>query len=251
MCRHLAYLGPPVTLESLTLEPEFSLLRQSWAPRHQAEGRLNADGFGVGWFDPSRSDPARYRRAMPMWTDRTFASIAGVIRSGAVLAAVRSASPGFPVEESGNAPFVDGRWLFSLNGLVHGWHEGVGAGLRAALPAGRLAALEGVVDSEVLFHHVLARMDDGAPAAAALGAVVADVLSRTTARLNLLLTNGESIVATTCGNSLFALRSDRSVLVASEPHDHDPRWEPISDASVIEATATDLTIRPLPAPGGR
>jgi glutamine amidotransferase len=246
MCRHLCYLGPPVTLESLTLAPEFSLLRQTWAPRHQAEGRLNADGFGVGWYDPSRPEPARYRRAMPMWTDRSYASIAGVIRSGAVLAAVRSASPGFPVEESGNAPFVAGRWLFSVNGLVHGWHDGVGATLRAGLPAERVAALDGVVDSEVLFQHVLVRIDAGDTPAAAVGAVVAEVLSRTTGRLNLLLTDGASAVATTCGNSLFALRGDCSVLLASEPHDHDPRWEPIPEASVVDATPTDLTIRPLP-----
>jgi glutamine amidotransferase len=49
MCRHLAYLGPPVPLGRLLLDPPHGLLHQSWAPRRQRNGALNADGFGVGW----------------------------------------------------------------------------------------------------------------------------------------------------------------------------------------------------------
>src|SRR5438477_4288881 len=105
MCRHLAYLGPPVTLASLVLDAPHSLLHQSYAPKHQRSGTMNADGFGAGWWDLGvRPEPARYRRAVPMWTDRSLASIAGLVRSGAVVAAVRSATPPTPVEESGAAP---------------------------------------------------------------------------------------------------------------------------------------------------
>jgi hypothetical protein len=45
-----AYLGPPVRLSALLLDPPHSLLRQSWEPRRQRYGRMNADGFGVGWY---------------------------------------------------------------------------------------------------------------------------------------------------------------------------------------------------------
>ena len=63
MCRHLAYLGPPVTLASLLYDPPHSLLRQSWAPRMQRHGTVNADGYGVGWYQPDvRPEPARVRR---------------------------------------------------------------------------------------------------------------------------------------------------------------------------------------------
>ena len=47
MCRHLAYLGPPMTLQSLLLDPPHSLLRQSWAPRMQRHGTVNALGVNV------------------------------------------------------------------------------------------------------------------------------------------------------------------------------------------------------------
>ncbi len=83
MCRFLAYLGPDVSLESLLLAPPWSLLRQSYEPRFMKRGRVNADGFGAGWYDfDVRQEPALYRRATPIWSDGTFASIAGLAHSG-------------------------------------------------------------------------------------------------------------------------------------------------------------------------
>jgi len=67
MCRHLAYLGPPVTLRSLLTDLPHGLATQSWAPRRQRHGTVNVDGFGVGWYAPGDPEPARYRRAGPIW----------------------------------------------------------------------------------------------------------------------------------------------------------------------------------------
>ena len=55
MCRHLAYLGRPVPLRELLADPPHSLLRQSWAPRRQRHGTVNADGKS-GTIDASGSD---------------------------------------------------------------------------------------------------------------------------------------------------------------------------------------------------
>ncbi|MFD0786840.1 ergothioneine biosynthesis protein EgtC, partial [Micromonospora azadirachtae] len=78
MCRHLAYLGPPVTLARLLFDPPFSLVRQSWAPRDmRGGGTINADGFGIGWY-PGDGEPVRYRRAQPIWSDPTIAQLAEV-----------------------------------------------------------------------------------------------------------------------------------------------------------------------------
>ena len=249
MCRHLAYLGPPVTLSSLLLEPEFSLVRQAHAPRHQAHGRINADGFGVGWYAPAlRREPARYRRALPMWADRSFANIAGAVESGAVLGTVRNATVGFPVEESGCAPFTRGRWLFSLNGLVRGFLDGVGPELRRELPAPLLATSEGVVDTEVLFLMTMARIDDGTPPGDALAGVIQRVLARTTGRLNLLLTDGQRIYATAFGDSLYVRAVDgrnASVVVASEPFDDGDGWTSIEHGTLVEAVPGAVVTRPL------
>lgn len=44
MCRHLAWLGATQPLSSLVLEPVHELLVQSYRPRRQRHGLMNADG---------------------------------------------------------------------------------------------------------------------------------------------------------------------------------------------------------------
>jgi gamma-glutamyl hercynylcysteine S-oxide hydrolase len=254
MCRFLAYVGPPVTLESLLLAPEHSLLRQSWCPRRQRHGTINADGFGAGWYDRSRRpEPARYRTARPMWTDRSFASMAGLIESGTVLGVVRSATPPAPSDESGVPPFTEGPWLFAHNGAVDGFRGDIGVRLRRGVTDRRAAGIEGAADSEVLFAMTLDRLDAGDPPAGALATVIADVLAITSARLNLVLTDGEQVTATACGDSLFVLESqgvaEGGVVLASEPCDDQPAWRPVPEGSVVTATAAGVDIAPL-TPGG-
>jgi gamma-glutamyl hercynylcysteine S-oxide hydrolase len=253
MCRHLAYVGPSITLEQLILEPEHSLLRQASAPRHQTHGTINADGFGVGWYDRDiRPQPARYRTTRPIGTDASFASLAGLVSSNAVLAAVRNASPGMPIDEASTAPFTDGRWLFSHNGFVPGFGSGVGRALRRGVSESRATAMAGASDSAPLFALALDRLDAGASPADALVSVVGLVdehtTEHTTARLNFLLTDGERIAATACRNSLFVL-DDRHltgvVVIASEPYDDDPSWEIVPDGSVVELGDDKLEVRPF------
>ncbi|HZP28129.1 MAG TPA: ergothioneine biosynthesis protein EgtC [Acidimicrobiia bacterium] len=249
MCRHVAYLGPPRTIASLLLAPPHGLVELAQAARHQDSGTKNPDGFGVGWYAPGDGTPRRYRTACAIWDDAAFPGLAARTTAGALLAAVRLASPGAPVEVSGNAPFVAGPWLFSLNGVVHGHFDGVGAALRAVVSPRRAAAIEGVTDSEVLFALALDRLDAGVPPGAALAATVAAVTARTTGRLNLLLTDGTRIAATAWENSLFTRTTagpEPSTWVASEPLDDDPGWARVPDRSLVEVAAPgQCTVRPL------
>ena len=51
--RHLAYIGPPVTLAALLLDPPHGLLHQAYAPSDmRGGGTVNADGFDA------RKEPA-------------------------------------------------------------------------------------------------------------------------------------------------------------------------------------------------
>jgi len=58
------------------------------------------------------------------------------------------------------------------------------------------------------------------------------------------------VAATASGDSLFVLESDGAVVVASEPYDDDPRWQPVPDGSSVEANASGATVTPL-TPAGR
>jgi gamma-glutamyl hercynylcysteine S-oxide hydrolase len=248
MCRHLVYLGPPVTLASLLLDPPHALVRQSYAPREMVPPSLiNADGFGVAWYADTRVEPARYRRAQPIWTDASLASLAGVVSSGCVMAAVRSATPGFPVEESGAAPFTRGRWLFSLNGFLADWPRAAVA-LRDRLPASTAAAIESPSDAALMWAVLLHALDGGAPLVEAVRALWQDAVDAGGGRLNLLATDGEVAVATTYGNSLHTLVRPASTLVASEPLDDDPAWTRVPDRSLVVARAGELVVDNLPSP---
>ncbi|HLL66856.1 MAG TPA: ergothioneine biosynthesis protein EgtC [Micromonosporaceae bacterium] len=254
MCRHLAYLGAPTHLRTLLGDPPYGLIRQSWAPRRQRYGTVNADGFGVGWYADGDPVPARYRRAGPIWADPSFLDLARVTRSSAVLAAVRSATAGTAPDESAAAPFRTGRWLFSHNGAIAGWPGSVSE-LAATLPPGLLLDLEARTDSALLWALVRHRLDGGAGGGGAggggggeggaLAGAVAAVASRTDARLNLLLTDGTMIAATTYGDTLSYRVRDTDVLVASEPGDDEPGWVDVPDRSVLVAVAGHVTVQPM------
>src|SRR5262249_21563300 len=134
MCRHLAYLGPPVTLRALLTDPPHGLGTQAWAPRRQCHRTMNVDGFGVGWYADGDPVPARYRRAGPIWADPGFADLARVTRTRALLAAVRSATDGTEAGAAAAAPYTAGPWLFSHNGRLNGW-PGATEALAPTLPA--------------------------------------------------------------------------------------------------------------------
>lgn len=251
MCRLLAYIGPPITLESLLYAPEHSLVRQSYAPRHQRHGRVNADGFGVGWYDKAiRPEPARYRSDRPIWSDRSLASMAGLVRSPVVVAAVRDATPPAAVEESGSPPFSAGPWLFAHNGVVAGFTSGAGPRLRQRVSPRRQENIEGASDSAVVFALVLDALDDGAAPPQALASAVHAVEAVAPARLNLVLTDGATLAATAAGDSLFVLDAGRAagpVVVASEPYDEDPRWVPVADRSLVGVTPEGVEMTALAA----
>ncbi|MFI5955141.1 ergothioneine biosynthesis protein EgtC [Cryptosporangium sp. NPDC051539] len=246
MCRHLAYLGPAVTLHELLVEPEHGLYRQSWEPRRQRHGTVNADGFGVGWYAPGDLVPARYRRDRPIWGDPNLLDLARVIRSGAVLAAVRSGTEGMGFAEAAAAPFASGRWLFSHNGAVPGW-PGSLHGLAAALPPETLTRLEAPTDSALLWAHARHRLAAGVPLPVALSETVAKALADAPgARLNLLATDGTTIVATVRGDTLSWRRATPAgVVVASEPTDDGPGWHDVPDDSLLVATADGVTVTSL------
>lgn len=226
MCRHIGWLGAPRSLASLMLDPPQGLLVQSYAPRRQKHGLMNADGWGAGFFDDGV--PRRWRSDKPLWGDASFASVAPALTSGCVVAAVRSATIGMPIEPSASAPFTDGHWLLSHNGVVD----------RAVLPL--TAAAESTVDSAVLAALIFARGLDS------LGDTITEVGALDpNARLNILAANGSRMVATTWGDTLSVLRLPDGVVLASEPYDDDPGWSDIPDRHLVHVSDSHVELTPL------
>jgi glutamine amidotransferase len=252
MCRHFGYLGQTVTLAELVFGAPHSLVVQSYAPADmRGGGTMNVDGFGVGWYAGDGTGGTggahRYRRPDPIWQDASFADLARSIQVTGALGAVRSASSGMPVSEAACAPFTNGRWLFSLNGRIVGWPDSA-AVLAGSLPVTELMTLDAPTDSALLWAVIRSRLAAGSNPASVLTGVIFEVLAvAPSSRLNLMLTDGYTIWATTVTHALWTRHVASGVLVASEPFDDDPAWQPVPDGSLVVAEPGSIEITPLAA----
>ena len=246
MCRHLAYLGAAQTIGAIVCDRPYSLMRQAWAPRAQRNGVVNADGFGVGWYAAGHEIPARYRRTGPIWADPSFLDLARVTSTTALLASVRSATKGTAHDESAAAPYRRGTWLFSHNGAVAGWPGSV-VELAAALPARVLLDLEARTDAALLWAMIWNRLETGVAPQQALASTVNEVAAVTSGRLNLLMTDGTTIVASAYGETLVYRTADGCCVVASEPDDDGAGWMSVPNRSILVATVDSVTVEPLRA----
>ncbi|MCA9614560.1 MAG: ergothioneine biosynthesis protein EgtC [Sandaracinus sp.] len=237
MCRHLAYLGAPLSLDALLLRGGHSLERQSWAPREMEGALLNADGFGVGFFAPHRDEPSRYRSVLPLWGDETFAELAPGVLARAAIANARSATPGLGGGLVNTPPYVGAGWVFSHNGLIEGFRE-VERAVRDALSDDAWKLVRGTTDSECLFALFADACRESAPAEALVRsfATLARLAPERRALLSVVATDGTQVLAVTHalhGNppSLYRACRDDVVRVASEPLDDDA-WEPLKPGVV-------------------
>jgi glutamine amidotransferase len=192
---------------------------------------------------------SRYRNADPIWTDPAVDEVLPQLKSTAVLAAVRSATVGMPVERAACAPFTHGRWAFSHNGAIPDWQRVLTA-VAAEFGSPALLEAESRTDSATLWVILRGLLESAGGAgeyrndpAAVLARLVRAVLARSPrARLTLLLGDGDTFWATTVHHSLSALVTGEVAVLASEPYDDDPRWQAIADRRLVTARPGQLSV---------
>ena len=90
MCRHLAYVGPALSLAVPILDGPHALARQVRTPRHQLPGVTNEDGWGMAWWEGPTI--RRQRSTIPLPDDHDGHALVRAVHAGAFVAAVRRAS---------------------------------------------------------------------------------------------------------------------------------------------------------------
>ncbi|HEX9647756.1 MAG TPA: ergothioneine biosynthesis protein EgtC [Alphaproteobacteria bacterium] len=244
MCRHAAYLGPPIALNRFLAEPSHSLMVQSWRPREQITATVNADGFGFGWYlDDGRAGV--YANPMPIWSDPNLDHLGAALSSRLWIGNVRSATRGQPVAQVNTHPFLAGRELFSHNGFVHDFANSLRGTLRRHLEPAFEAQIRGSTDSEYLFAALRQETAAGGGTAAALRRLFARLeawLAGSHGLFNLLIADGERIYATRhalshASPSLYvggdAELFDGGWLVASEPLTGGGGWQEVPDHHLV------------------
>ena len=103
VCRILAYIGEPLSVQSLLFDTDNSLVRQSYSPR-MMNTFLNLAGFGMKAWDPRSlrpDDPFTYRATTLPSFDRNLRSISSKLAPTCLVAHVRG------VTYSGEAVVAD------------------------------------------------------------------------------------------------------------------------------------------------
>ncbi|MEH2053047.1 ergothioneine biosynthesis protein EgtC [Nostoc sp.] len=234
MCRLLAYLGSPVSLEHLLYKPEHSLIVQSYRPREMLSGVVNADGFGVGWYHHQKdTDPFIYKNTLPIWNDINLPSLSRYVESKCVLAYVRSATPGQAVDFANCQPFNHQQQLFIHNGRIENFRKTLHRKIRSALTQEFYEKINGSTDSEHIFALLLSQsqINKHRPPEYALRSTLLTLLEmskryQVEASLNVIFSDGNRLIAsrfatTSPPPSLYWIRDDptfpKSVIIASEP----------------------------------
>lgn len=194
MCRWAAYIGKPVFLSAIVSDPGHSLIEQSRGA-DKAKTAINADGFGVAWYD-RRPNPGLYKDILPAWSDPNLLSLCDQVQSGVFMAHVR-ASTGTATARVNCHPFTYENWSFMHNGQVGGFEQ-IRKWADMKIPDALYSNRTGSTDSEAIFLHAIAEGLDRDPIAAvyrAITAIEAHAPERPHMRFTAALSDGAKIYA--------------------------------------------------------
>lgn len=249
MCRLLAYLGSPISLQPLLYEPEHSLIVQSYQPREMLSGVVNADGFGVGWYHPQKdTEPFTYKNTLPIWNDINLPSLSRYVESGCLLSYVRSATAGQALDFSNCQPFQYQRLLFIHNGRVEKFRQTLYQPIRKLLNDEIYQWIGGTTDSEHIFALMLSQWqaNPGKTLEQALHITLLKLAEmakkhQTDVSANLVISDGDRLIASRFSTkspapSLYWTGNDptfpNGVIIASEPLSGD-NWNFCPENSII------------------
>ena len=251
MCRWLAYSGPAIYLDTLLFEPENSLIEQSLHARKSASV-INGDGFGLGWHS-GRSRPGLYRDVLPAWNDSNLKSLSHQIKSPMFFAHVR-ASTGTPISRENCHPFSYKEWLFMHNGQI-GNYDLVRRSLEMTLDDKLFPLRHGSTDSELIFLLLIQNGLEDEPHYAlrkTISLIIETMKEHKCSeplRFTSCLSNGSTTIAVRYASddhapSLFFMKDEGKILIASEPIDSDrEHWRPLPQSKCISVENDTLETR--------
>lgn len=249
MCRLLAYLGSPISLERLLYNHENSLIVQSYKPKEMVHGTVNADGFGIGWYHATKStEPFIYKNVLPIWNDINLPHISRYVESECILSYVRSATPGQAMDFSNSQPFKYKDLLFTHNGKIDNFRQTLYIPIREQLNDEIYQCIGGTTDSEHIFALILNQWQAN-PSKTLEQALSKTLLTlkdwaqshETNLNANLVLSDGNRLVASRFSSkspppSLYWLEEDYTfpgaIVIASEPL-FEGEWKSFPENSIM------------------
>lgn len=258
MCRLYGFRSTtPQKVECELIRSQNSLIVQS----HRDErGESNPHGWGLGTY--GGSEPCVERQAVAAYESEAFRWTAARVHSCQVMAHVRRATIGDPRIENTH-PFVHGRWLLAHNGDVKAFQM-IRLRMLETMALPHRHAIQGETDSEHVFHWLLSLREQQPekPLLHVFRQGLQTVIDwsrqadpNAEVALNILWSNGEELVGSRLGRSLWFVERDtvhhcevcagalhakedpevayRAVVVASERLTTTEDWTPVPEDSLF------------------
>ena len=227
------------------IDPPHSLYEQSWAPRRQRHGTRQRRRLRRRLVRRPARRPVRYRRAQPIWTDASFASLAPTVSTSCVVAAVRSATAGTSARRGGR------RAVHRTAGGCSATTAGCTTGPPPARRCGRGRPTCPTPGSASTPRCCSAsrsrRWQAGASLPDGLADAARDVLAHGGGRLTMLASDGAAVAGVVVGEPMHV--ADRRPTAPSSPPSRTtttPGWRELADRTVVHrGRRTALTETPL------
>jgi len=248
MCRWLAYQGESIYLDKLVYEPEHSLVHQSLEAR-KAVTRVNADGFGLGWYT-ERDTPGQFHEVLPAWGDENLRSLTHHIRSHRFMAHVRS-STGTKVSRSNCHPFISENWMFLHNGQIGGFEQ-VKFELERQLCESLFLKRMGTTDSELIFLLMLQNglKDSPVKAIKMTLSMIAKVMEskqiEEPLKASICISDGNQFWVVRYSSAeeaptVFIKQDGANIVLASEPLEKSSQWKKVSAQNILAIHLDKIT----------
>lgn len=226
MCRVLTYLGKPILLDDLLYNPDSSLVKQSYDPRHMSHIQ-NLAGFGIAaWSDSSHATekPFLYHSVDLPFFDNNLKNLALKLRSNCLLAHVRGVSYSLDavVSHQNVHPFMykDYKLALAHNGQLEE-HDKMRVDILQRVRPEIAQHIKGTTDSELIYALLLSQFDDTkadhTPEEVGVGVIqtlreLKEIRHRHSltfsSPINLFITNGEYLILTRFAFNYGAYLSD-------------------------------------------
>ena len=248
MCRFTAYSGKKsYFLDEVLINPSNSLLNQSLHPK-ESRHHINADGFGVSWFNDKHNKIGSYKSFRPAWNDPNFYNIVHMIETNAFLAHIRAATRG-DVSYHNSHPFSYKNWTFVHNGDIEHFAS-IKKEVINILDESLYLHIKGSTDSEHLFmlimhYHFIEKIKIPLAIKKAIGTIIklqTEINKEATALVNITMIDGNDLYATKFTNGLIDPNSlyychktkEQGLFISSEPLQFDDdNWVSVGNQHMI------------------
>ena len=250
MCRFIAHFSDNQNhLKQYLFEEENALITQSQRPI-PAFNQLNADGFGLAWYDhPQDKNPGLFRSTQPVWNEINLKHLVQKISPPIWLAHIRASTIG-DVAFANCHPFSHDGISLVHNGSIAPFHT-IRRALTRQLDDDLFLAIKGQTDSEHLFYLILQMMRKNHSLQEATRAAILWMTKQLKSqgddlncRINLAITDGHEIIATRFSGfeeasidlhfCLKDIKNGRpSLTISSEPLDQNNIWKTVPHNTMI------------------